>query len=68
MATKMTYMGVSTTTRGMEQYEKYSYGFGKRKKTAYQYDYRKQDGELFSCCAPTLEECRRRRDEWLKTH
>ncbi|MDE6083026.1 MAG: DUF3873 domain-containing protein, partial [Muribaculaceae bacterium] len=31
----------------------------------YQYDYRHTDGELFSCVAPTLTECRRKRDEWL---
>lgn len=31
-----------------------------------QYDYRHTDGELFSTVAPTLEECRTRRDEWLK--
>lgn len=31
----------------------------------YQYDYRHTDGELFSTVAPTLEQCRSRRDEWL---
>ncbi|WP_291529290.1 DUF3873 family protein [Bacteroides sp. UBA939] len=31
----------------------------------YQYDYRHTDGELFSTVAKTLEECRKRRDEWL---
>ena len=51
---------------GTENYEKYSYGTGRRKKTAYQYDYRHTDGELFSCCAPTLEACRKKRDEWLE--
>ena len=29
------------------------------------YDYRTEDGELFSVVAPTLEECRKKRDEWL---
>lgn len=29
-------------------------------------DYRHTDGELFSCVAPTLEECRRKRNEWLQ--
>ncbi|QGY46377.1 DUF3873 domain-containing protein [Maribellus comscasis] len=33
--------------------------------TFYQYDYRHSDGELFSTMAPTLEECRSRRDKWL---
>ena len=35
------------------------------KQTFYQYDYRHTDGELFSTVAPTLEECRNRRGEWL---
>lgn len=33
----------------------------------YQYDYRYFNGNLFSTLAKSLEECRRRRDEWLKT-
>ena len=33
----------------------------------YQYDYRTESGELFSCCAPTLEACRERRDKWLNS-
>ncbi|WP_349837605.1 MULTISPECIES: DUF3873 family protein, partial [Bacteroides] len=28
-------------------------------------DYRHTDGELFSTVAKTLDECRRRRDEWI---
>lgn len=35
------------------------------KQTFFQYDYRHIDGELFSTVAPTLAECRIRRDEWL---
>ena len=31
------------------------------------YDYRTEDGELFNTVAPTLAECRRKRDEWLKS-
>lgn len=31
-----------------------------------QYDYRHTDGKLFSCTAPTLEDARALRDEWLK--
>ena len=37
----------------------------RRKKRFCQYDYRHTDGELFSCVAPTLEECRAKRDTWL---
>ena len=66
MATKLTANGVSTTTTlGTEQYEVFYTGFRPRRKKLYQYDYRHTDGELFSCVAPTLKECRQRRDEWL---
>ena len=65
MATRMTANGVSTTTTpDTEQYEVFYIGFRPRCKR-YQYDYRHTDGELFSCVAPTLTECRRKRDEWL---
>lgn len=37
------------------------------KQIFYQYDFRYTgDGELFSCVAPSLEECRKGRDEWLR--
>ncbi len=66
MATKMTAFGVSTTaTLGTEQYEVFYTGYRSRRKKHYQYDYRHTDGELYSCVAPTLKECRQRRDEWL---
>ena len=58
--------GCSTCQIGQEQHEKFSIGFGRRKKTMVQYDYRHTDGELFSTCAPTLQVARQRRDEWLK--
>lgn len=32
-----------------------------------QYDYRAQDGELFSWIAPNLAEARNRRDKWVRT-
>ena len=65
MATRMTAHGVSTTTTpGTEQYEVFYNAYRPRHKH-YQYDYRHTDGELFSCVAPTLKECRQRRDEWL---
>ena len=66
MVTRMTAHGVSTTTTpGTEQYEVFYTGFRTRRKKLYQYDYRHTDGELFSCIAPTLKECRQSRDEWL---
>ena len=66
MANKLTANGVSTTTTpGTEQYEVFCTGYRSRRKKHYQYDYRHTDGELFSCVADTLNECRHRRDEWL---
>jgi len=32
----------------------------------YQYDYRHSDNELFSIVAPTLEQCREKRDQWIQ--
>lgn len=67
MSTKMTINGVSTCTEaGTEKYEKFQSGFGRRKRILVQYDYRHTDGELFSCVSSTLEECRNKRDEWIK--
>lgn len=66
MATKLTANGISTTsTPGTEQYEVFYTGYGTRRKKHCQYDYCHTDGELFSCVAGTLKECRQRRNEWL---
>ena len=63
----MTINGVSTCqTAGTEKYESFQIGFGRKRRTLVQYDYRHTDGELFSCVKPTLAECRRLRDEWIK--
>ena len=57
--------GTSTCTAG-EKYEKFQLKIGRKVRTMYQYDYRDTTtGELFSCVKPTLDECRRLRDEWL---
>jgi len=32
----------------------------------YQYDYRNNNGSLFSTVAPTLEQCREKRDKWVQ--
>ena len=49
---------------GQEQYEYYDHLFIKGKKLC-QYDYRDDDGELFSCVAPTLEKAHKKREAWL---
>lgn len=53
---------------GEEQFEEFepnSHRAGPFKNKSYvQYDYRTNDGVLFSCVAPTLEQCREKRDKW----
>lgn len=56
--------GCSTCKAGVENYETYKARVGQRTFDMVQYDYRTEDGELFSCCGRTLEE---RRDKWLET-
>lgn len=66
MATRMTINGISTCTKaGTEKYETFEAGFGRKKRTFIQYDYRAENNELFSCVCSTLEQCRTKRDEWL---
>jgi len=54
--------GYSTCPKGHEQYE----FFSRKDKDYVQYDYRTEDGKLFSCITKTLEEARLKKDEWLK--
>ncbi len=49
---------------GCEQYEEYRDTILRRKMV--QYDYRAEDGELFSCVRRSLEECRAARDRWAE--
>ena len=56
--------GCSVCEQGKENYTTFSPAH-RPKQTFYQYDYRHTDGCLFSTVAPTLEECRTRRDAWL---
>jgi len=57
--------GCSVCEHGKENYTTF-HPAHRPKQTFYQYDYRYTDGELYSVVAPTLAECRSRRDEWLK--
>lgn len=58
--------GCSVCEQGKENYTTFRPAH-RPKQTFYQYDYRDDmDGLLFSTVAPTLEECRSRRDEWLR--
>lgn len=58
--------GCSVCAAGSENYTTYTTKLRGKTMRMYQYDYRTESGELFACCAPTLEECRERRDIWLK--
>ena len=65
MTTKMTKHGVSTTVSG-EQYEKFYSSHRGKRVVCIMYDWRDSDtNELFSCVAPTLKECRQKRDGWF---
>jgi hypothetical protein len=47
-----------------EQYEFFERKQAGRTKQYCQYDYRNENGELFSTIRLTLEECRQARDKW----
>ena len=68
MTTRRTINGVSTCQAAeREKYESFKRSLGRKRPTFVKSDYRHTDGELFSCVKPTLDECRRLRDEWIKT-
>ena len=57
-------MNASALNHGQEQFETYeSRATGRR---MIQYDYRHEDGVLFSCVAHSLLQARRKRDRWLE--
>ena len=58
--------GCSVCQPGKENYTAYNTMLRGKRVKMYQYDYRAESGELFSCCAPTLEACREKRDKWLE--
>jgi hypothetical protein len=57
--------GISVCEKGEENYTTFS-PVHRPYKLFYQYDYRREDGKLFSTVAPTLEQCREKRDKWVK--
>jgi hypothetical protein len=56
--------GCSVCEQGKENYTTFR-STHRPKRTFFQYDYRNKYGELYSTVAPTLAECRKRRDKWL---
>lgn len=57
--------GCSTCNNGTESFEMFR---NRRKRRLIQYDYRHHNGELFSCVGPTIEDCREKKDKWLKAN
>lgn len=51
--------GVSQCQKGTENYETFYTMIGRKRTKLIQYDYRSEDGELFTCVKPTLTECRK---------
>ena len=57
--------GCSVCKAGEEKYTKFRPAH-RPNQILYQYDYRRKNGELFSTVAPTLEQCRTKRDKWVQ--
>ena len=53
--------GCSTAIIGQENFETFTY----RGRTLFQYDYRLQTGQLFSCVRDSLDKCRAALVEWM---
>lgn len=58
--------GCSVCAPSKENYCTYNTKLRGKKVRMYQYDYRTENGDLFACCAPSLEACRQKRDKWLE--
>ena len=61
--------GISQRTpgNGDENYNFFKSRIGSKKlQTLVQYDYRTENGELFSCVRKSIEEARAARDAWVK--
>lgn len=57
--------GCSVCAAGQENHTTYNTKIGRKSVKRMQYDYRTPEGELFSCIGTNLEDCRRKRDEWI---
>ncbi len=67
MSNSINHNGVSTCKIGIENYTTFNLCPRPRRRSLYyQYDFRDPQHGLFSTVAPTLEQCRAKRDEWLK--
>lgn len=59
--------GCSVCQPGQENYTSYTTKIGRKEVMRWQYDYRTEDGELFSCVGSSLDSCRAKRDLWLRS-
>lgn len=57
--------GCSVCAAGKENYTTFNTKIGRKNVKRMQYDYRTLEGELFSCIGTNLEDCRRKRNEWI---
>ena len=57
-------MNPANLKNGQEQYDSFQPTHNKSKRMI-QYDYRDNDGELFSCVAATLDKARDKRNAWI---
>jgi hypothetical protein len=55
----------SVCEAGKENYTTFSTRLGRKQVKRVQYDYRTPEGDLFACVGQSLDDCRRKRDEWL---
>lgn len=57
--------GCSVCAAGCENYTTFTTRLGRKSVKRVQYDYRTPEGVLFSCVGKDIEDCRRKRNEWL---
>lgn len=57
--------GCSVCEAGKENYTTFSTRLERKQVKRVQYDYRTPEGDLFACVGQSLDDCRRKRDEWL---
>ena len=57
--------GCSTCQPGYEKYAPFAVRGSRVGAVLIQYEYRTPEGELFACCAVSLDTCRAKRDAWL---
>lgn len=65
MANSINVNGCSVCQPGRENYTSFTAKIGRKTVKRWQYDYRTESGELFSCIGESLDNCRAKRDLWL---